>query len=201
MFERSIRDSKRRPDFSGTDDYEVRLTLHGEVLDPRFLQFFEKIGQETLSTFSTQDFLVVDLIHREQPVPSDLQDRLPRLLDLGILESHGNGRSRKYFLSRRFYVSLGEKGTYTRKRGLDRETNKALLLRHVEASKEEGARFEELAQVLPSLSRSSIQRLMGELREEGRVHLVGRTSGAKWYPGLPGDEDAQQESFVQTRSK
>ena len=45
MFERSIRDGKLRPDFSGTDDYEVFLTLHGEVRDPRFLEFFGKIGR------------------------------------------------------------------------------------------------------------------------------------------------------------
>lgn len=196
MFERSIRESKRRPDFFGTDDYEVRLTLYGEVRDPRFLQFFQKIGQETLSTFSTQDFLIVDLVHREQPVPPELQKDLPRLLKLGILESQGSGRNKKYFLSRRFYVSLGEKGTYTRKRGLDRETNKELLLRHLEASKKEGARFEELAQVLPSLSRSSIQKFMRELREEGRVHLVGRTSGARWYPGSQADEAASQETVA-----
>ena len=37
MFERSIRDGKLRPDFSGTDDYEVFLTLHGEVRDPMIL--------------------------------------------------------------------------------------------------------------------------------------------------------------------
>ena len=68
MFERNIMQSKPRPDFSGTDGYEVYLTLPGEVRDPRFLLFFQKIGQETLSTFSTQEFLVVDLIHRDQPV-------------------------------------------------------------------------------------------------------------------------------------
>lgn len=96
MFERSIRDGKLRPDFSGTDDYEVFLSLHGEVLDPRFLEFFGKIGQETLATFSTQDFLVVDLIHREQPVPPELQDRLPRLLELGIIESQGRGSNKTY---------------------------------------------------------------------------------------------------------
>lgn len=52
MFERSIRDGKLRPDFAGTDDYEVFLTLHGEVRDPRFLEFFSKVGQETLSPLS-----------------------------------------------------------------------------------------------------------------------------------------------------
>lgn len=195
MFERSIRESKPRPDFSRTDDHEVFLTLRGEVQDPRFLHFFEKIGRETLSTFSTQDFLVVDLIHREQPVPSELQERLPKLLDLGVIESQGRGNKKTYFLSRRFYTSLGKKGTYTRKRGLDKETNKELLVKHIEYNGKEGTRFDELSQVLPSLSRSQIKRLLEELKDEGRVHLVGRTKGARWYPGLHlGEDTASRES-------
>ena len=114
MFERSIRESKARPDFSGTDDYQVFLTLPGEVQDPRFLEFFQKIGQETLSAFSIQDFLVVDLIHRDQPVSPDLRACLPKLVDLGIVESQGRGINKRHFLSRRFYTALGEKGVKSR---------------------------------------------------------------------------------------
>lgn len=166
--------------------------------DERFLQFFQKIGRETLSAFSTQDFLVVDLIHHEQPVPSDLQDRLPRLLELGVIESQGRGRNKKYFLSRRFYSSLGQRGTYTRRRGLDKRTNKELLFVHIEDSEEEGARFEEFSQVLPSLSRSQIKRLMEELKREGRIHVVGKTKGARWYPGpTPSDAGATHKSVIQ----
>jgi ATP-dependent DNA helicase RecG len=183
MFERSIKEGKFRPDFSRTDDHEVFLILYGEVQDERFLQFFQKIGRETLSAFSTQDFLVVDLIHREQPIPPDLQNCLPRLLELGVIESQGHGKNKKHFLSRRFYSSLGQTGAYTRRRGLDKRTNKELLFKHIEDSRQEGARFEEFLQVLPSLSRDQIKGLMRELKSEGRVHVVGRTKGARWYPG------------------
>ena len=198
MFERSIREGKSRPNFSRTDDHEVFLSLYGEVQDERFLQFFQKVGQEKLSTFSTQDFLIVDLIHREQPVPAELQGRLPRLLELGVLESQGGGKNRKYFLSRSFYTALGERGTYTRKRGLDKETNKELLFKHIEDSEEEGARFEELTQVLPALSRGQIQRLMEELKRENRVRVVGRTKGARWYPkSSPNEESAERTTSAQ----
>lgn len=188
MFQRSIRESKLRPDFSRTDQHEVYLTLHGEVRDPRFLHFFMKVGKETLASFTTQDFLVVDLIHQEQPIPPELQRHLPRLLGLGVIESQGRGVNKRHFLSRRFYGSLGKKGTYTRKRGLDRQTNKQLLLRHIEDNEEDGTRFEELAQVLPELSRDSIQGLMKELKKEERIHNIGRTNAARWYPGPPKEE-------------
>ncbi len=199
MFERSIRESKPRPDFSRTDNYEVFLTLYGEVQDQRFLRFFQEIGQETLSAFSTQDFLLVDFIHREQDIPPDLQNCLPKLLNLGVIESQGRGKNRKHFLSRRFYTSLGEKGEYTRKRGLDKETNKELLFKHIRDNKE-GARFEELSQVLPSLSRSQIKRLMEELKTEERVHVIGKTRGARWYAGTRVSKDnAPRQLFTQEK--
>jgi len=40
--------------------------LFGEVRDPVFISFLEKIGEKTLRTFSTEHFLILDLVHREK---------------------------------------------------------------------------------------------------------------------------------------
>jgi ATP-dependent DNA helicase RecG len=182
MFEQSIQESKPVPDFSGTDQYQVMLTLNGEVQDPRFLQFLEKIGREKLALFSTADFLLLDAVHREQAVPEHLKSRLQGLVALGVIEKLGRGRGTRYILGRRFYKMTGQKGAYTRKKGLDRETNKALLLQHIEENKESGSRLKELMQVLPYLSRSQIQSLLRELRSEGKIDKAGTTRAALWYP-------------------
>lgn len=55
----------------------VRRTVHGEIQDLQFLRFREQVGQERLATFVTQDFLLLDLAHREQPIP-DLCQRCMR---------------------------------------------------------------------------------------------------------------------------
>ena len=70
----------------------------------------------------------------------------------------------------------------TRKVGLDKETNKALLLKHIRASKAEGARMQELQQVLPGHSRQQIQRLLSEIVTEGHIQIVGIKRAARWYP-------------------
>lgn len=111
-----------------------------------------------------------------------LQAGLHQLLDQGIIESVGRGRGTRYLLSRQFYGLTGKAGVYTRKRGLDRGTNKELLLKQIQDNQPTGARFDELQQVLPALSRSQIQKLLKELKTEGRVHSEGRTNGARWYP-------------------
>ncbi len=182
MFELSIQESKPTPDFMGTDQYQVVLNLNGKVQDLNFLQFLEKVGRETLELFSTSDFLLLDHIHRERRVPEQLQNRLQSLVEKGVVERFGRGRGVKYILSRRYYKMVGEKGAYTRKKGLDRETNKALLLKHIEENKNSGSRLKELMQVLPALSKDQVQKLVAELKKEGKIYKIGATKAALWYP-------------------
>jgi len=179
MFEECIKESKPSPDFSDTDEYQVSLTLRGEVQDPLFLQFLEKVGRDVLASFTTRDFLLLDFLHKEESVPADYADRIPRLVGLGVIIRAGKG---KYVLSKRFYALAGKKGVYTRKKGLDRDTNKALLLKHIISNRKDGVRFEELLQVLPSLTYNQVQTLLRELKSEGNVQVVGKTRGALWYP-------------------
>ncbi|HVX31182.1 MAG TPA: transcriptional regulator, partial [Nitrolancea sp.] len=149
----------------------------------------ERTSAEIQTNFTTEDFIVLDLIHREQAIPEQLRPRLQRLRDLGIIEAQGRGRGIHYFLSRRFYSFVGQPGAYTRRRGLDRETNKALLLRHIESCERRGCQLGELQQVLPGLSRQAIQRLLTELRADKSIHVEGRTRAALWYPGPRPDDE------------
>jgi len=157
------------------------VTLHGQLQDPEFLRFLEELGRERLATFATEDFLVLDLVHREEPVPDFLKPRLEPLLEQGVIERIGRGRGVRYLLSRRFYRFVGQPGAYTRRRGLDRETNKALLLKHIEDAYPEGCAMAELQQVLPALGRRAIQVLLDDLRSEGRARVEGKTRGARWF--------------------
>lgn len=185
IFRECIRQSKPLPDFFHTDAHCVWLTLHGDIQDTEFLLFLEEIGQKQVAGFGLDDFLVVDLVHREQRIPDSLKSRVEHLLEQGIIERVGRGRGVRLLLSRRFYRHIGKAGVYTRKRGLDRETNKELLLKHIQDNRREGSPMRELLQVLPALSRAEVKNLLRGLRYEGRIHNVGRTKAARWYPGTP----------------
>ena len=182
MFERSIRQSKPLPEFETATPYEVRLVLRGNVTNPAFLQFLEKVGEETLASFDTYDLLVLDSLQREERVPEGQKGRLQRLVESGVIERVGRGRGARYLLSRRFYGAIGRRGAYTRHRGLDRETNKALLEKHIR-DHGTGCPMSELQEVLPNLSRAQIKRLLDELRREGKVQLKGERRWARWFPG------------------
>lgn len=183
MFEESIKESKPQPDFAGTDDYQVSLTLKGEVQNPRFLMFLQQVAVEGYGPFTTQDLLVLDAVQRDEQISQNLKDRLIFMKERGIVEVTGRGRGARPILSRRFYAFLDKKGVYTRKRGLDRETNKALLLQHIQNFRQEGSRLQDLLQVLPDLTRDQIQKLLRELKAAGKVSVTRKTKSSRWFPG------------------
>ena len=196
MFEQSIRHSKPVPDFTGTTSREVHLTLHGTVTNPAFVRFLEKVGDERLASFSTHDFLALDAIQRGEPVPASIADAVPGLIEAGLIERQGRGKGASLFLSRGFYAALGKKGAYTRKKGLDHETNKELLLRHLRDAGATGAAMSEFLQVLPALTRDQVRGLMAELRSENRAVLVSKRAASRWFlaSGSPGFGDSPAEN-------
>lgn len=183
MFEACILNAQARPSFGGTDPWQVAMTFRGAVEDPRFLRFLEQVGQERLAHFSTEHFLVLDHVHREERVPEHLRPALRDLVDQAVVEVAGRGRGTRYFFSRRLYSWLGQEAAYTRKRGLDRETCKALLLRHVQDRAGVGSPMEELMEVVPSLTRGQVKGMLQDLARAGLAHSRGRTRAARWFPG------------------
>ena len=198
IFESLIREGKRRPDFAVTDDHQVKLTLNGEIQDPDFLRFLEAVNQKREFSFSTGDLVVLDLVRNEEPIPEEMKLSLSRLADDGIVEKVGRGRGVRHVLSKKFYSFVGRRGSYTRQRGLDRDTNKALLTKHIREN--DGCRLRELRQVLPSLSQFQVQTLLRELKTKRQIHSVGTRNAGRWFSG-PNRESAQSGRKASTRRK
>jgi ATP-dependent DNA helicase RecG len=73
---------------------------------------------------------------------------------------------------------------------LDRETNKTLLMKHIVENGAEGSKLSDLIDVLPVLSKNQVQRLLQELKSEGRARLSGVTKAGRWYPVSAGNNCA-----------
>jgi ATP-dependent DNA helicase RecG len=180
IYEELIKQSKPVPDWERTDEHHVGLTIYGTIQDPAFIRFVEQVAKEKGAIFGTRDWIFLAAVARGEK-PQTGQERIAtRLLDLGVIE---RGKGRSLILARRYFAMTKQKGTYTRKKGLDREANLALLRQHIEENAETGSKLEELCQVIPALSRSLIQSLLKTLRLRGHAHSVGQTKAGKWYPG------------------
>lgn len=118
MFSETVKESKPLPDFSRSDEHHVQVVLRGEVRDPQFLRFLEEVGEQTGLSFGVSELLVLDLVHRDQPIPEHLHNSLESLVESGAVERHGRGKGRRFILSRHFYSLAGKDGVYTRKKGL-----------------------------------------------------------------------------------
>lgn len=178
IYELSIKEAKQLPDFSGTDDYFVQITLNGVILDKKMLSVIHQIGDERWETLTTTDFLAINALYHENTMTANMKSRLKRLADMGIAEHIGRN---KYVLARSLYSAVGKAGKHTRIVGLDRNTNKELLLTHIRRNGTKGTALKELQQVLPGHNRSQLQVLLRELRSEGKIYCTGKTNGAKWF--------------------
>ena len=186
IYEELIKQSKPEPDFARTDQYQVGLTLHGTVQDPAFVKFVEKVSKQTQIFFSTQDWIVMGAASRSDKFPKELANRVARLVDEGFIE---RGTGRKLMLSRAYYEFVGKEAVYTRRKGLDREHNLALLLKHIQDNKAAGSKLDDLCQVLPSLPTTTVQSLLKTLKRRNEID----TSGRIWYPKANPEEACKPE--------
>lgn len=180
IYEELIKQSKPIPEWTRTDQYQVGLTMNGTVQDPAFVRFVEKVSKETTAIFNTHDWMLLAAASRGEKFPDGSESRAARLLDLGLIEKV---KGRNYMLSRKYHEFVGKKGAYTRKKGLDREQNLALLLKHIEENKATGSKLEELCQVLPALPTTHVQSLLRTLLRRKAARSVGRTNQGRWFPG------------------
>lgn len=178
IYELSIKEAKALPDFTGTDEHLVSITLDGLMLDKMMLSLINEIGNAQMESLSTDDFLIIDALYHEKHLARHLRPRLKRLASLGIVEQVSKN---KYVLARRLYSASGKPGVHTRVAGLDRDTNKELILKHIRRNGKIGTPLRELTQVLPGHSRGQLQALLRELKQDELIYLVGRTSAARWF--------------------
>lgn len=180
MIERAVRQTKPLPDFSRTAAHEVFLTLVGTVQNPAFLRYIERLGEDALSRFHTLDFLTLDALAHGLNLTLEMKTRLPNLIEAGAVEFQGRGMGQRCFLSRALYEAMGTPGSHTRHVGLDYETNKELILKHLRSCGSSGAKMSEFEQVLPAQSRRSILRMLNELKSENRVLQKKAGGFSRW---------------------
>lgn len=178
MFRHTIEEAKERPDYSHSDEFNVVLQLRADVQDPQFPQFFERVSSERKIKWSLRDLILLDDIRQGKQISPDARAHVERLKNEGVIEIVGRGRGTRYILSKRFYTFVGERGVYTRKKGLDTEEKKALIIKHLKEHLK--GTIQEFEQLLPSLSRNQIHGLLRNLRREGKLKSEGRSKGGFW---------------------
>ena len=91
IYEQSVREAKPLPHFQGSDDYCVKLTLDLKVIHPKMLALMKQIGEERLDVMSTDDYLLLSAIFREEDLRNIDPARFNHLIELEIVKHSKNG--------------------------------------------------------------------------------------------------------------
>lgn len=170
IFQQTIIEGKGLPDYSQSNAYGVVLKIGAQIQDVGFLRYLERITQEARIRLSVYDYIALERI-RQGLDPMVGGGRLEKMIDHGLVERIGRGRSSRLILSKKYYVAFGKRGEYTRRRGLDKNTNIELIQKHLTHHRKGYAK--DFEQVLPHLSRQTINRYLREMADVGKIRPVG----------------------------
>ncbi|MCF7860445.1 putative DNA binding domain-containing protein [Patescibacteria group bacterium] len=166
MFKNQLAIGKKPPTYEKSDLNHVVLELDGLIQDVEFAKYVLRVSDEKQKDLNDQELLLLTKIKNNIRVKAN--EALYSLLDLGLIEKIGYG---KYILSRKYYDSIDKKGEYTRRRGLDKATNKSLIINHLKHH--EKGYMKDIIEALKNVPKLTINKYLAELRNEGLIKFVG----------------------------
>jgi ATP-dependent DNA helicase RecG len=180
IFEKCIRSGKGAPDLTKSTRYSVKLFIPALVKDPEFILYLEKIANEQQIGLSFEEILELENI-REKAKVTDTKFK-EKFLSAGIIERIGVGRGTHYILAQKYYAHRNELGVHTMLSGLDRDTYKELIMKHIKGKRRgTAAQFQKAFKDLKAMD---ISNLLRELKNEGKIVHHGSKSRGYWT--LPG---------------
>jgi len=93
IYEMAVREAKPLPNFEGSDSMFVKLTLDCQVIHPKMLALVKEIGTERLGVMTTDDYLLLSALFREEDLRGVDPKRFQHLVDLEIVKYSEHGVS------------------------------------------------------------------------------------------------------------
>lgn len=187
-----LRFGRPEPDYSRTNATGVVLQLATVEADETFLRLVvEQEGRQNgelpidsliaLAALREHKRLDTDELARHiQRDAAQAKRTLERLVETGLVEAHGNTRSRSYTLSADMYRAVGDKLAYTRQVGFSKLQHEQMVLAHVH---HHGRIQRNEVMALCHLGPDGAKSLLKRLKGEGRLAQHGTRRGAFYTLG------------------
>lgn len=189
MFEQQLRAGRDVPDYSRSNAESVVVTVPLGKADldlVRFLLTWENQHQQPLSldalrlvheVKSSGSATSLEVAEALNLIPATAKSLLGRLVEAGILEARGVGRSRKFHLTARFYDLAQDRDAYVRIKGADPLQQERMILDYISAyGSITRGQAAQLCQTTPVQARATLKRLI----DDGRLTLRGERRGARY---------------------
>ena len=93
IYEMAVKEAKPLPNFEGSDSMFVKLTLDCQVIHPKMLALVKEIGAERLNVMTTDDYLLLSTLFREDDLCGIDPKRFQHLVELEIVKYSEHGVS------------------------------------------------------------------------------------------------------------
>lgn len=189
MFEQQLRSGRDAPSYarSTTNSVLIVVPLGTADLDlVRFLLTFEDERQRPLGLDQLRVVHEIKQLGSATPseltqalsmLPATVRNTSTQLVELGVLESRGVGRSRRLHLTPRFYDLAQDRTAYVRVKGADPIQQERMIGDYVDAY---GAITRSQAAGLCQLSPTQARAVLKRMVEREELRLVGERRGAKY---------------------
>ena len=187
IFSGQLRNGRVPPNYELSTETNVSITLYGGPADLDFVQLILSEENKRNQILSVSELLILDYIRREGDINTNSASRLIQrpegdtrtilesLVEHGLLERRGIGRSRTYHLSAGIYRELGQPEAYVRARGFETLQMEQMINQYVEAH---GRITRQDTAELCRLNENQASYLLRKLIDKGTLRLVGRGRGA-----------------------
>ncbi len=181
IYEGMLRYGRPIPDYSMSDDFTVSVHMLNAKADFEFLKMI--IDQENNGGSLPVDSLIIlsklkeerrlhitDFQDSVQKPEVQIRSMLEKLIEKGLVEAHGTGKSRSYTLSATIYRKAGEKSEYVRQAGFDALQQEQMILKYIDAHGYiKRADVADLCRISPYQA----TRLLAKLRKLKKIRLCG----------------------------
>ena len=179
IFKNNIMDGKGIPDFNESEPDYVVLNIPSKVQDINFVEYLQKISSEKQITLDEiGDIIFMENIRTEGK--SNNKEKISKFIKLNLIEKVGSGRGVRYILSKEYYGFINKKEEYTRRKWIDKNIQKELLLQYFKDHKK--GKISDFVKLFDNkLNRLQIQKLLSELRSSGLVFFDGKPRSQSSY--------------------
>lgn len=186
LFEEQLRNGRPAPSYQNSTDRSVQLILPGGAPN---LEFVQMLFEEARAGASMRlvDLLVMNQLWFErrlnvhdaarllQRSEAEARGVIERLVEAGLVEARGDGRSRYYHLAPGTYRKLGQKAEYVRQSGFEPLQQEQMVLRYV---REHGRITRRETAELCRISPFQASRLLLGMVKNDLLQAGGRGKGA-----------------------
>lgn len=189
IFEGSIIYGRPLPDYSESTQRYVKLFIQRAKPDIAFYQMIYNEEKRTgrmipinslliLSTLQTQRRVTVKELSQAIHISeSRIKANVESLLENGLVEASGSGKSRTYILSAKVYKEQDNLVGYVRQTGIDKIKHEELVL---SLARQQGYITRDNVKELLNISESQSYRILKKLAEYGKIELVGKGRGSRY---------------------